>query len=357
MPKSVLAGGIALALVAALHSSAPAQTRTFEYTGHGQWSQLPGTNPTTRSAPDPTLDRVEQLLRQNSNESAEKLAIRWVLAHRDHPQVDRGLYLIAEALYQYGDRLKAFYYLDELMDEHPDSRFYNAALELQYKIADRYLDGYKRRFFGIPTFTAFDEAIEMLYRIQQRSPGSEIAERSLLRTANFYYANQDYDFASDTFAAYMRTYPRSPNIPRVKLRYAYALYAQFRGPRFDATPVIDARQQLREIVGQYPELAGEENIPALIDQLDRNLARKLYGVGDFYVRTHAPRGAAYTFKYLTQAYPQTPEAKQAEKALAKLPQWAINATPAPAITPGYAPPTPPQPRGMVPGLNTKSDAP
>ena len=41
--------------------------------------------------------------------------------------------LIAEALYQYGDRVKAFYYLDELMDEHPDSRYYTQALEKQYR--------------------------------------------------------------------------------------------------------------------------------------------------------------------------------------------------------------------------------
>jgi hypothetical protein len=59
----------------------------------------------------------------------------------------------------------------------------------------------------------------------------------------------------------MRTFPRSPQTPRVKLRYAYSMYAQFRGPKFDASPVIDAREQLREVIAQYPQLAAEENIP------------------------------------------------------------------------------------------------
>jgi len=31
---------------------------------------------------------------------------------------------------------------------------------------------------------------------------------------------------------------------RVRLRQAYSMYAQFRGPKFDATPAIDAREQL-----------------------------------------------------------------------------------------------------------------
>jgi len=356
MPKAVLPVCLALTLAAAA-SFVPAalgQSQTFEYSGRGEWSTVsPAAAATSQPASVPTLDRVEELLRQNRNQSAEKLAVGWVVAHKRDPSRDRALYLIAQALYRYGDRIKAFYYLDELLDEYPESRLYVPALELQYTIADAYLNGYKRRFLGIPMFDASDEAIEMLYRIQQRSPGSQLAERALLRTANYYYANQDYDFASDTYAAYMRTFPRSPDIERVKLRYAYALYAQFKGPRFDATPVIDARQQLREIIGQYPELARQENIPSLVAQLDRNLARKLYVTGDFYRRTDQPAGAAYTFKYLTKAYPQTPEAQAAQVQLEKLPQWAIAAAPAPAVTPGYAPPTPaPEAPRMAPGRTT-----
>lgn len=318
---------------------ASGEPTTFEFTRDGQWSkvELPAT--TQQTGPVPALERVERLLQQRKNKDARRLAIEWVLANKNHPQRDRGLFLIARALYQYGNRIRAFYYLDQLMDEYPDSSLYHASLELQYTIADRYLDGYKRRFLGMPAFHAYDEAIEMLYRIQNRSPGSQLAERALLRTANFYYNNRDYDFAADTYAAYQRTYPRSPDSERVKLRQAYSLYAQFRGPRFDATPVIDAREQLRSLAAQSPQLAAEENIAALIDQLDRNLARKLYVTGDFYRRTRELEGAAYTFRYLAEAYPSTPEAAMARKDLAALPPQAVASAPAPAISPGYAPPS------------------
>jgi outer membrane assembly lipoprotein YfiO len=319
---------------------ARAEPKTWEYAGGGQWPQVNA--PTTQSAtPDPTLDRVEQLIRANQNRSAAKLGIQWLLSHRNDPQHERGLFLVAQAWYQYGDRVRAFYYLDELMDEHPDSRLYGPALEKQYAIADSFLNGYKRRFLGMPAFHAYDEAVEMLYRIQQRSPGSQLAEKSLLRTANYYFNDQQYDFAADTYGAFMRTYPRSPQTQRVKLRYAYSLYAQFRGPQFDATPVIDAREQLREAMAQYPQLSAEEKLPDLVTQLDRNLARKLYWTADFYRRTKEPRGAAYTYRYLAKAYPQTPEGQKAPAAMAKLPEWALATAPEPAITPGFAPPTPP----------------
>jgi outer membrane assembly lipoprotein YfiO len=337
MGKAALVVGL-ICIMASITSAQT--TRTWEYAGGGQWPQV--ASATTQSVgPNPALDRIEAMIKAGENKAAFKRAVAWLNSHKHDSQRDRGLMLAADALYQYGNRIKAFFYLDELMDECPDSKLYPQALEKQYAIANAYLNGYKRRLLYMPMFHAYDEAIEMLYRIQQRSPGSQLAEKALLRTANWYYADQQYDFAADTYAAFMRTYPRSPLIPRIKLRYAFSQYAQFRGPKFDATPVIDAREQLREVIGNYPQLAREEGIPDLVEQLDRNLARKLYWTADFYRRTNEPRGAVYTLRYLQKAYPQTPEAAKAKKELTTLPGWALAATPEPAVGAGFAPASPP----------------
>lgn len=355
MHRAALFTALIFGSVAASIASA-AEPKTWEMSGRDQWQQVNvpaarATQPTSAAAHVPTLDRVEQLLRDKQHRPARKLAIDWVVAHRDHPQRDRGLFLVAQALYQYGNRIRAFYYLDELMDTYPESAYYGPALELQFQIADRYLRGYKRRFLGVPVFHAYDEAVEMLFRIQHRSPGSPLAERALLRTANFYYHDEQYDFAADTYAAYLRRYPRSPITPRVRLRQAYSMYAQFRGPRFDATPAIDAREQLRELIVQYRDLAAEENLPQLVAEIDRTLAKKLFVTADFYQRTNEPLGAAYTYRYVVKAYPDTEEARRAAVALRELPQWAVNAAPDPAITRGYAPGTPPTSPRIVPNAS------
>jgi outer membrane protein assembly factor BamD (BamD/ComL family) len=118
----------------------------------------------------------------------------------------------------------------------------------------------------------------------------------------------------------------------VKLRQAFANYAQFRGLRFDATPLVDARAQLREIVAAYPDLAAEEGLPSVLERIDRTFAEKAYATADFYRRTHAPQAAAFTYRYLIDAYPNTPEAAKAQQALARLPASAREA-PAPATMP------------------------
>jgi len=316
-------------LLLVLGTDALAQTSNSWELRDNRWEQV-SSGDTTQPVNDPTLDRAEQELSRGKYKSAFKILIPWIKTQQASPVYDRGLYLMSEAYFQKGDRIRSFYYCDQLMDQYPTSTLFYPALQRQYDIADAYLNGYKRRFLGIPFIHAYGEAIEMMFRIQQRSPGSPLAEKALLRTADWYYADSQFDFAADAYTSYIRSYPRSPVIPRVKLRQAFSYLAQFRGLRFDATPIIDARQQLQEIQANYPELAEEENVELVLQRIDDTFARKLYVTADFYKRTNEPRGAAYTYQYLINRYPNTPEAGRAQAELEKLPEWARAEAAAPA---------------------------
>jgi outer membrane protein assembly factor BamD (BamD/ComL family) len=286
---------------------------------NGRWEVVEG--PATQQAAvqnDPQLDEIQRIISQGRYAEAKKRLINWLKFNRGSPVRDRGLYLMSVAQSGLGDQIKAFYYLDELLDQYPESPLFYTALNRQYDIADKYLNGAKRRvlFFNIG---AQDEAVEMLFRIQQRSPGSELAEKALLRTADYYYADSQFDLAADAYGAYLRSFSRSPLTSRVKLRQAYSNLAQFRGLKFDPTPVIDARTQLLNLSAEFPEVAQEENIQSLLDRIDATFAKKLYVTADFYRRTKQPRAAAYVYTYLTKAYPDSPEAARARGMLGRLP--------------------------------------
>jgi outer membrane assembly lipoprotein YfiO len=306
----------------------PAQT--FELRDGQYWE--PVANPTTAPVTDETLERAGQLVANNNNGPAKKMLVNWLKREKTSPLRDRALYLLGVANYQYGDRIMSFYNFDELMDHYPDSKYFYPALEKQYVIADGYLNGYKRRFLGIPLLNAQDEAIEMLFRIQQRSPGSPLAEKSLKRTADYYYATAQYDFAVDAYQAFIDRYKRSPDLAQARLKKAFAELAQFHGTKFDPTPVINARTSLEELAVDYPDLARQENVSAVIDRIDAALARKVYQQAQFYVRTHEPTAAAYTYKYLIINYPNSPEAEKAKTELTQLPPTA-QATTVPTTRP------------------------
>lgn len=293
---------------------AAAPTQSWELRGDGRWQQVGG-SPTTAPAQDAVLDRVESMLQAKQPIAAKRVVVAWLKANLKSPARDRGLYLLGQANFDSGNRIMSFYNFDELMDKHPSSRFFYPALDRQYDIADAYLRGYKRQFLGMWILGAKEEATEMLYRIQQRAPGSPIAEKSLLRVADYYYAVGDFDVAADAYAAYVRSYPRSPYLDRVRLRQAFSSLAQFRGVRFDATPVIDARQQLVDLTEAFPKLAEEENFAAIIGRIDQALAKKLLVTADFYRRTRKPAAAAYYYQYLVKTWPNSPEAAEARTKL------------------------------------------
>ena len=318
------------------------EKRTWELR-NGDWAEvraLATTKPTTAPAEEPVLDRAEQLLALGDFRPARKMLVAWIKVNKKSPVRDRCIFLLAEAFFQSDDRIKAFYYYDEFMDEYPESPLFQKALQKQYDIADAFLNGYKRIFLFFRVLDTSDEAVEMMYRIRQRAPGSPLAEKALLRTADYYFNDRDYDLAGDVYNIYIQNYPLSPQIPRVKLRKAFASLAQFRGVNFEATFIIDARLQLVAIQNEYPELAEENNVATVIEQIDSAFAKKLVETAQYYERVHEWRGAVYEYRFLKNTYPNSPEAASARARLDRMPVKWLDEPPPPAA-PGYWPTTQP----------------
>lgn len=318
---------------------------TWELREGGRWDQLSApatTQATTSPSADELLSGAERMVAAGQGKAGAMTAIQWLRGHpaKETPLRDRALFVVAQGFFIDGKRVDAFFYLDELMDEYPDSAYFQQALQKQYDIADEYLKGYQRVFIYWPILSAQDEALDMLFRVQQRAPGSLLAEKALLRSADWYYANSDFDLAADAYAAYERSYPRSPYLSRVRLRRAYSNLAQFRSTWHDPTPLMDARAQLMDLVTAYPELAEQEDIPGLMVRIDQAFAEKIYRAADFYRRTDVPKAAVYYYRYLLATFPQSPKASEAKQRLAQMPASALaQAGPRPGN--GYAPATSP----------------
>jgi outer membrane protein assembly factor BamD (BamD/ComL family) len=323
-------------------SSARAEPKAWEPGDKGGWKAVPTTQPATPAGPiiDPVLDRVQLLLRAGDYDRAHDVGLDWVKQNPHAPDRDRGLFLLAEAYYGQGDMFQCFYECDELLDNLPESKLFFPALEVQYRVADDCLRGFKSKFLGLRIVPMDDTGIEILYRIQERAPGAPIAERALRRTADFYYHTSQFDLAADAYGAFIRIYPRSPEVARARLRQAYSNFAQFRGPRYDITPLLDARAQFMEIITFTPDLAQQEGVQQFVDRIDENLAAKIASDADYYVRVNNLKAAVFLYRALIQQYPNSRDAAAAKKILATMPASAL-ATPPPPASEGLAPVTRP----------------
>lgn len=297
--------------------------KSFTLTPDGKWAPVPvavapSATQAARAASDASLDAIAALIEQQRYDVAYDRCVVWLKHDAGTPGYDRGLYLAALALKGKLEPVRGFYYCDQLLDEYPESDRFQDALTLQYEMADLYFDGLKDKFLGARVVARDDAAIDMLFRIQQRAPGSPVAEKALLRTADWYWSDGQFDLAGDAYQSYVKAYPRSPLVPQARLREAYSNLAQFRGPAFDSTAVLNARQQIATLITDYPELAREQDLPAKRELADRQLARKLVIRADYYRRTGQPTSAAKLCRRTIEQFPNLPEADDARKLLARV---------------------------------------
>ena len=225
---------------------------------------------------------------------------------RRHAHRDAALYLAGNALISDRQRLKAFFYFDELLDTYPQSGLFLPAAERQYQIADSVLSGDRDRVLFVPEADTGD-ALEMLFRVQLRVPGSELAERALLRSGEHYFDSGDHDFAEDVYTIFLDRFPRSPRVPYARLRQAWSNLLQYEGPRYDPTPLLDARQQFRAFADAYPDLADRQGLDEVFAYVDEQLDDKRRIKADFYRRTGEPEAAA-----LLDAKAEDPEEPEEE---------------------------------------------
>jgi outer membrane protein assembly factor BamD (BamD/ComL family) len=297
----------------------PAPRGTWELTDEGvRRIESPAETAGPAAQPEPELDRVAELLDRGRFGAGRSRVIRWLRDNPQSPARDRALLQAARSFVGTGNRVKAFYYCDELLDTYPESTLYPEALQLQYDAADDYLSGVRERSLGFIPLTQPERGIEMLFRVQQRSPGSPLAERALIRTADYYWEDGQFDIAADVYQSYVTRFPRSPLAPMARLREAYANLAQFRGALYDPAPLINARTILAEMIDTYPDLAEQEDFEGKLELADRQFARKLYLKADWYRRTGQPESAAYVCRRAIELYPGLPETEDVRRLLERL---------------------------------------
>jgi outer membrane protein assembly factor BamD (BamD/ComL family) len=268
---------------------------------------------------DPVFDPIVARLGQGDARGAFRRTVDWLRANAGDPRYDQALFLAARSLFVRGDRVKAFFYCDQLLDEFPQSELWDDTLMLQYDIADAYLDGYEQRLLGfIPSGNQDGDAIEMLFRLRERAPGSVLSERALLRTGDHFYDNGDYELAADVYLSYNNQYARSPIGPSVRLREALANLRQFQGPEYDLAPLLDARARLLDLQATDADFAAARGVATLLVDIERQMAQKLLVTGAYWERVDEDAAAARSYQQVLDRHGELPEAEEARQRLAGL---------------------------------------
>ncbi|MBT5383083.1 MAG: outer membrane protein assembly factor BamD [Phycisphaerae bacterium] len=262
------------------------------------------------SAPAPgtaaaQLARARTLLAEGRPDRAHNMVNRWMQRH-PHSSLAPEAYLIrGESLVGIGDEYEALYDFEFLVRKYPGSEVFSLALEQEYGIAVRYANGLRRKMFGLRIINASDEAEELLIRIQERLPGSGLAEQAGLQLAALYFRDRRMGLAADAYSIFIKRYPRSTEIPFARRRLIYANIATFKGPQFDIIGLLEAKAELQQLAIRRPAEAERIGAGALIQRIEESQSTKMLTTALWYFNEGDPIAAEYTIRKLVQRFPRS----------------------------------------------------
>ena len=313
MRRSNRQSTLLLASLALLGCLSPAAAQMV-WSGEG-WVQPRPADPGTAAG---DLQHIRQLVEQGQNQQAVDAVEPFLIAHGGSPTCEEAMNLAGEALMNRGRYWDAYKWFQRQIDGYPNGQYFKRALDRQYRIADAFLGGRKRRALKIFRVPAEDDGIEILMRVAAAAPGTPIAERALLRVADYHFAQKEYPEAIGVYEDFIKDFPLSKKRSYAMLQVAKSYLLSFRGVQWEAEPLRNADVRFRVFAEAYPQLAQKENVEGILEQIRLTLAHKLFHTGEFYERTKHPRAAAFYYDKTVAEYPDTHWAQSARGKLERL---------------------------------------
>lgn len=310
----------------ALAGDVPTYQERLEYDpATGEWKEVAAPIPGTEAG-DLALGR--QFLAHGDYKEARKLFKEWFKTYPDSTLRPEALFysaeteiLAADAATRSGDLIQAYDWLEDLLDGWPGGELADRALRKELIIAELLLNkGRKQKIWkGVLWLSGEEEAVMMLDRIiDERAPGTPIAEQALRLKADYYYQHGDFEDAENAYARLMREYPRGKYSKLSLLRAGEAALARFPGVEFDEADLLEAEVYLQDFQQKYPGEAGEYGIPQILAGIDERQAEKEYRVGRYYERIKQIDAAAYYYRYIVDHFAGTTWAAEAQNRLIAL---------------------------------------
>ncbi|MCC6659613.1 MAG: outer membrane protein assembly factor BamD [Phycisphaerales bacterium] len=331
-----------LVLLAAL--PAWGQTSQFTLGPDGQWVAGQAPEPGSDGA---ILADARRLLAEGEPGKALDLLKPWL---KEHAHTDNALlpamYLArGDAYVADGDEYEALYDYEYLCRQYPGTPEFITAVERELEIATRYVNGLNRKRFGLRIASATSEGVELLIRVQERTPGSGLAERALLELADYYYRKRDYPMSVESYDIFLKNYPRSRYRMQAMLRLVRSYIANYKGARYDNSGLQEARALTQDFMVSYPLDARRAKLDdSLVSRIDEAAAAQMLVRAHAYDRRRDPVSSRATLRRLIEKYPATAGAERAA-GIMKDRGWEM---PASSAQPA-GPPAVPQPSQPDPG--------
>ena len=292
-------------------------TQSFSY---GFWVWTPHTKrfENAREGGKDTPQAQAKYARRRSN--LESQLKEWqILLKRfpNSPQAAEALYnigLIYEKMHNYYLAHRAY---KKLIEKYPFSDYFSKAIEKEFDLGKKFLQGYRRKFWDI-TKPVENPAPEVFDLIVNSAPYSEFAPAALYYKGLYYKKKKVYDEATNAFERLLNAYPDSEYVDKAEYQIAMTYYEMSLDPQYDQAFTEKAVSAIRKFLVKYPNSSFRQRAENILKELEEKQAQHNLKIAKFYLKQKKSKAAKVYLEEVVGKYPNTRAAEEAQKLLRSL---------------------------------------
>lgn len=233
-------------------------------------------------------------------------------------EAPKAILRIAQLMEEAGDYEKAFQSFDTYLAKYPDGSDFKLALDSMIQVAKRFMNGERRRLFGVKMFSSNQRAEEMFDAILKRAPFSAQAPQVMLFKAAM-LERQGKD--QESIAAYQEILERFPSDPAAEdaqYQIGYIRLKSVREGSYNRQDKIRAQESFEDFLNRSPEGGKSAQARENLQKLESGQRQSVLDIAKFYEKTGKFKAAAVYYDDLIQFSPNSEEGKTAKMRLTAL---------------------------------------
>jgi len=249
----------------------------------GKWvnpKNLPKDNPKEQFA------YAKSYFDNNKYEDAKREFRKLLKAYPKSAEAAESQYYLGLTEEAQGKSYEAYLAYQTVIDKYPFSERIQEIIEREYKIAERFMAGEKRKALGID-LPVDNPAIEIFGKVVENSTYGPLAPKAQYKLGLVLKALLRYYEAEDEFNKVVSRYSDSEWVSAAKFQIASCRASLSKGAAYDQGAAQEAKERFEEFVKERPDAVLSLDAQKNIGQIREKEAQSSYDIARFYEKQKA----------------------------------------------------------------------
>lgn len=263
-----------------------------------------------KSTPKEQLDYAKSCFDEKDYELAKKEFKKLLKSYSKSAEAADSQFYLGKIEEEQNNLYQAYLEYQKVIDRYPFSERIASIIESEYKIAEAFMGGYKRRALGMD-LPVENPAIEIFTKVIDNSTYGPLAAKAQYKLALVLKSLSRYPEAEDAFNKVVFSYPDSEWVNPAKFQIAVCRSNLSKSADYDQVSTKEAKEKFQDFLKEHPDAQLSEEAEKNIGQLKQKEAESNYGVARFYEKQKDFKSAKIYYQSVIDSVPSSSWAQKA----------------------------------------------